>query len=237
MTGEMAVLLSPNQVFIYKRVFFNEKTIKRHLSKKDWHTIKNVVEKVNLDSLAYFEAPSGERGIDGAAYASFEICFEDSLYSSQYYDGGNPHKKLKDLDSIVYEIYNSYDRISWEKLNKLSKKQEKKREEENNKDMIYTIVEVQPKFNGGEQALLNFLENRPKKALKNGKGEGKVFIQFTVKKNGTVSDAKIICGVNKKIDKAAIEIIESMPKWESDKQRGKPVNVRMVLPIVFKLEN
>jgi protein TonB len=65
--------------------------------------------------------------------------------------------------------------------------------------------------------------------------EGKVFVQFVINKDGSISDVVAIKGIGAGCDEEAVRIIQSSPQWTPGKQRGKPVKQRMVLPITFKL--
>lgn len=65
--------------------------------------------------------------------------------------------------------------------------------------------------------------------------EGKVFVQFVINKDGTLTDIRVIKGIGAGCDEEAVKVIESAPRWKPGKQRGVPVRQRMVLPITFKL--
>ena len=65
--------------------------------------------------------------------------------------------------------------------------------------------------------------------------EGKVFVQFVVEKDGSVSNIRVVRGVDASLDKEAVRVISEMPKWKPGKQRGKAVRVSYTLPIAFKL--
>lgn len=67
--------------------------------------------------------------------------------------------------------------------------------------------------------------------------QGKVYIQFVVEKDGSVSNVKVMRSVDASLDKEAIRVIQSMPKWTPGKQRGKPVRVSYNMPIYFQLSN
>jgi protein TonB len=102
---------------------------------------------------------------------------------------------------------------------------------------IFTVVEESAEPNGGMEAFRKYLEKNlkyPKQARKMGV-EGKVFVQFVVDKDGSISDVKAIKGIGAGCDEEAIRIIQESPKWKPGKQRGRPVKVRVVVPIVFKL--
>ncbi len=95
-----------------------------------------------------------------------------------------------------------------------------------------------PQFPGGEQALFKFLNENikyPVIAQENGI-QGRVICQFVVNTDGSIVDIQVVRGVDPSLDKEAVRVIQSMPKWIPGKQRGKPVRVRFTLPINFKLQ-
>ena len=109
--------------------------------------------------------------------------------------------------------------------------------EEEETDEIFTIVEQQPAFKGGVAAFYAYVGKKmkyPSQARRMGI-EGKVFVQFVVGKDGSISEVKIMRGIGAGCDQEAIRVIKTSPAWSPGKQRGKPVKVRMVLPITFKL--
>ena len=65
--------------------------------------------------------------------------------------------------------------------------------------------------------------------------QGKVFIQFVIERDGSITDVKVARGVDASLDKEAVRVVQSMPKWKPGKQRGKPVRVAYTLPINFLL--
>jgi protein TonB len=75
----------------------------------------------------------------------------------------------------------------------------------------------------------------PKEAIDAGI-EGKVFVEFYIEKDGTVSDAKVLRGIGYGCDEEALRVVGLMPKWFPGKQRGQAVRVRYTLPINFKLQ-
>lgn len=102
---------------------------------------------------------------------------------------------------------------------------------------IFTIVEDQPTFPGGSESLSQYLSNNlqyPETAYNN-KVEGTVYVTFVVEKDGTVSNVKIRRGIHPDCDAEVIRVISEMPKWNSGKQRGKPVRVQFNLPVKFRL--
>jgi len=111
--------------------------------------------------------------------------------------------------------------------------------EEEEVDEIFTIVEDKPSYPGGDAAMYKYLGkniNYPSQARRMGI-EGRVFVQFVVNKDGSISDVKSIKGIGAGCDEEAARVIASMKNWKPGKQRGRPVKVRMVLPVFFKLNN
>ncbi len=105
-------------------------------------------------------------------------------------------------------------------------------------DGVYVVVEEMPEFPGGEQALRELIAKTvkyPADAIKEGI-QGKVFVTFVVKSDGTVGDAKIARSVNASLDNEAIRVINLLPKWKPGKQKGKEVNVSYTIPVMFALD-
>ena len=112
-------------------------------------------------------------------------------------------------------------------------------EEEDPEDVIFVVVESMPEFPGGPQAMYKFLGENikyPVIAQENGI-QGRVVCQFTVNKDGSLVDIEVVrSGGDASLDKEAVRVIKSMPKWTAGKQRGKPVRVKYTLPVNFKLQ-
>ncbi len=111
-------------------------------------------------------------------------------------------------------------------------------EEEEEDTQVFFIVEDMPEFPGGELALRKYIGNAikyPVIAQENGI-QGKVYVTFVVGKDGSVSNASIARGVDPSLDKEALRVVNSLPKWKPGKQRGKPVNVSYTVPINFVLQ-
>lgn len=107
-----------------------------------------------------------------------------------------------------------------------------------NTDEVFKVVEVDPEFPGGEEALYKYLAENIKYPVmaKSNKVEGRVYITFVIEKDGTVSDAKVLRSVNEELDAEALRVINAMPKWKPGTQRGVPVRVQYNIPISFKLQ-
>lgn len=110
-------------------------------------------------------------------------------------------------------------------------------DEETGDDDIFQIVEDVPTFPLGDVSKWIAKNVKyPQIAAENGV-QGKVFMNFVIEKDGSITDVKVLRGVDAALDKEAIRVIKSMPKWKPGKQRGKPVRVSFNLPIVFQLTN
>lgn len=103
---------------------------------------------------------------------------------------------------------------------------------------VFFIVEEMPEFPGGDAALRAFIAQSvkyPVIAQENGI-QGKVYVNFVVGKDGSISQAKIARGVDPSLDKEALRVVNSLPKWKPGKQGGKPVRVSYTVPINFVLQ-
>ncbi|MBK7741119.1 MAG: TonB family protein [Saprospiraceae bacterium] len=109
--------------------------------------------------------------------------------------------------------------------------------EDDNK--IFTVVEQQPEFPGGIGAMYKWIgENLkyPSEARNNGL-QGKVILQFTVEKDGSIANVKVVRdGVGGGAGDEAVRVVKKMPAWKTGKQNGKSVRVQYTLPVTFKLE-
>lgn len=111
-------------------------------------------------------------------------------------------------------------------------------EKEENEEPIFFIVEEMPEFPGGELALRKFIAESlvyPVIAQENGI-QGKVYVNFVVGKDGRVSNAVVIRSVDPALDKEALRVINSLPRWKPGLQRGEPVRVSFSVPISFVLK-
>ena len=103
----------------------------------------------------------------------------------------------------------------------------------------YEVVEVMPKFKGGESAMMEFLMMNmkyPQAAVK-AKQQGRAIVGFVVRKDGTVSDVHITKSAGYVVlDEEAMRVVKAMPAWEPGKQKGKPVDVKYNVPITFRLK-
>ena len=105
-------------------------------------------------------------------------------------------------------------------------------------EQVFTAVEQMPEFPGGQQALMKFLSSNiryPQMALANDI-QGRVVVKFVVEKDGSVSDVQVVRGVDKDLDKEAVRVVKSMPKWQPGKNNGQAVRCYFNLPVTFKIQ-
>lgn len=102
---------------------------------------------------------------------------------------------------------------------------------------VMQVVEQMPEFPGGNPALMKYLSQNMKypAEAQAARKEGRIIISFVVKKDGSLDDIKVVRGVDPALDQEAIRVIAAMPKWTPGMQKGKPVNVKYTVPLMFKL--
>lgn len=103
---------------------------------------------------------------------------------------------------------------------------------------IFEVVEHMPEFTGGGMpALMEYLSKNikyPEAAMKKGI-QGRGIVQFVVEKDGSITNVKILRGVDPELDKEAVRVVSAMPKWKPGTQRGEAVRVRFTVPVMFRL--
>lgn len=111
-------------------------------------------------------------------------------------------------------------------------------EEDVVEEQIFTVVENDPEFPGGMEALYKYLGQNikyPQLARDNGI-TGKVYVTFVVEKDGSIANPKVLRDIGGGCGQEAIRVVKSMPKWTPGKQRGKAVRVQFNLPVNFSLK-
>ena len=112
---------------------------------------------------------------------------------------------------------------------------EKPKEEETK---VFDVVEQMPSFPGGDAELMKFLHDHmkyPVIAEENGI-QGRVVCTFVVERDGSITDVKVLKSVDPSLDKEAIRVLKSMPKWIPGKQNGSAVRVKYTVPVTFRLQ-
>ena len=143
-------------------------------------------------------------------------------------DGQNSNKKEHQVD------------IKEERVIKEEVVLEKSVKQENTIDTqepVYRSAEQMPLFPGGESALMNYVSshiNYPPMAAENNL-QGKVIVQFIVEKDGSISEIKVVRSVDKDLDKEAVRVAGTLPKFTPGRQNGQAVRVWYTMPVTFKL--
>ena len=104
-------------------------------------------------------------------------------------------------------------------------------------DVVTDVAEVMPEFPGGAAAMFKYLSQKlryPTVSREN-KVQGRVIVQFVVGRDGAVRDVAVKLGVDPWLDKEAVRVVSSMPRWKPGTQKGRPVSVRCTLPVSFRL--
>jgi len=104
-------------------------------------------------------------------------------------------------------------------------------------DNIYSLVDQQPTYPGGMSAFFKYIQSNLQypSAAKAAGIEGRVFVEYVIEKDGSVTGAKVLKGLNSECDKEALRLISNSEKWMAGKIDGKKVRVKMALPLNFKL--
>ena len=148
-----------------------------------------------------------------------------------YYDNGNKKEILLYKKGTLVKTIQKYDYNGNEIKNKRQK----------HDDIVYMIVENPAEFPGGGAALMKFLAENTKypQEAKDSEIQDRVYISFTVEKDGSINDVKGYEHPEKEVHqsllKEAIRVVESMPRWKPGSQRGKAVRVKYTVPVNFKI--
>lgn len=161
--------------------------------------------------------------IDGTTY-SF-----DELYAMQR---GETVDTIVMPDIILEDSHSTlYGAIIVEPYNPAIRKRANKDD-----DTVYRSVEQMPRFPGGEAALMKYLQDHVKYPPNAAWIEGHVIVQFVVEKDGSIGEVKVVRSLEENLDKEAIRVIKSLPKFTPGRQDGKAVSVWYTLPVPFKLK-
>ena len=103
---------------------------------------------------------------------------------------------------------------------------------------IFTVVEQMPMYPGGDAALMGYLRDNihyPTVAAENGV-QGRVVVGFVVERDGSITDVNILRSVDPSLDREAMRVVKSMPRWTPGKQNGSAVRVKYQVPVTFRLQ-
>ncbi|WKN44325.1 M56 family metallopeptidase [Tunicatimonas pelagia] len=187
--------------------------------------IQEVEGKLNVLTKKYFENPGhmmdaikekGEKttNSESVSYKDLQLMVFDEVASSSDYQSFE--NLLSQLDVLQRKLINLPDAAG-----------------------VFTVVENQPEPVGGLGEFYQHIMNNmkyPKEAREKGI-EGKVFVQFVVNEYGELTDFQALKGIGAGCDEEAVRVLEEAPAWNPGTTDGKPVPVRMVLPITFKFDD
>ncbi len=199
----------------------NAQTPVKTYNSSDVFVYKNkVVSKEDLDITLL-----GQPVIEVVSYSKFSSEFE-----------GLKNQIAGDKVVLVFDLSNSLEADRYSKF-KGTEKSVPITTRENPKETTFRIVENMPKFPGGEKELSKFIgENTqyPKSAAESGV-QGKVYVEFVVDQEGNVVEAEVVRGVDPRLDKEALRVINLLPKFKPGTQKGEPVRVAFTLTVNFSL--
>lgn len=102
------------------------------------------------------------------------------------------------------------------------------------KDTIIFVTEPMPNYRGGYSEMHSFIKKNLKYQKDSRDVEGKVFIEFVVNEDGSLSDFKILKGLIESLNNRALEAVKKMPNWIPAKRDDKPFRTKMIIPITFE---
>ena len=103
---------------------------------------------------------------------------------------------------------------------------------------IFKVVEVMPEFPGGAAKMMEYIQKNMKYPMmaRESDIQGRVFVNFVVEPDGSISNVAVIRGIGGGCDEEAVRVVKSMPNWKPGKQRGSAVRCAFTVPIIFKLQ-
>ena len=250
--GELELKLSPSDCNIYinhekkdfQSVFKLAPGIyKLQISKEGFYTKEEIIDielGKRISKTISLESKVGNLKFSVTPpYAAVELTKDDSLI-----DNWKGLKVIKNLQIGNYKINCNYDGYSPidenltinENKTTITEIVLKKNELDSNIQEGY--VEEMPTFPGGEDAFYYYVGKQiqyPEIAKRNGV-EGRVYIQFVVRTDGKITDVTVAKGIGAGCDEEAVRVVRSMPKWKPGTQNGHPVNIRISIPIDYKLQ-
>ena len=180
------------------------------------------------------------KSIQGRVIVNFIVEKDGSISSSQILRGMHPI-----LDQVIIDLINGMPKWIPGELNNeiirvkvtlpfLFNSQIEKSNNIINSDEIYTEVDKQPEFPGGDEARKKYLNENIRFPEQEGCGmPGRTIVRFIVEKDGSLTNLQVIRGLDPSLDKEAIRVVKNMPKWIPGEQNGEKVRVKFVLPIGF----
>ncbi len=201
-----------------------EITGKIEISVKEYYKLSDII-LANLTTTSGSKILETGGMLNVTAKSSNEKC---AIKSGCSVEIGFPNTSRKYGMALFYGERNA-DKIDW----KLADTSKSKNPE------TFFIVEAMPEFPGGQPALRKFIYDNlryPINAMENGI-QGQVLVNFIVDEEGNIYDATVTRSINRSLDKEALRVVNSFPRWTPGIQKGKPVRVSYTIPFVFELSD
>ncbi len=230
------------------RILFFQQNIKYPSAARNKNIQGKVLYRVIIDKYGKVTEPSIEQGIGGG-------CDEEVMRVVKMMPDWEPGKvngepvKVEMIIPVTFKLSDNkmdmnndkefvFHNVLDQKTGNIPEVQNdpSKRAVDENEE-VFTVVENSPKFPGGDEARIAYLQKTityPEKAKKD-KIAGTVYISFIVEKNGAISHVKVLRGIGGGCDEVAVSAIQNMPAWTPGTQRDKPVRVQYNMPVKFTL--
>lgn len=240
----LKTLLFVPLVAVLLMTFANSKIVSQVSAGENEHIISGkVTEKTNGKSLCeiHVNIESTTIGTTTDADGSYSLRVPDDKASSLVFSGAGlrtEHRAIGSNKVIDVQMENNVISMAFEKEGTENTSKESRSNTQNAVTDVDVETEINPTYPGGMDALKKYLIatiQYPEKAKEKGI-EGKVYVQFTVTKEGKVTDPVIKRGVNEILDQEAIRVVNSFGNWKPGIQEGKAVDAQITLPIEFKLQ-
>ena len=103
---------------------------------------------------------------------------------------------------------------------------------------IFKVCDEMPQFPGGVNGLMVWLSNNVKYPVvaRMNDVQGRVIVSFVIERDGSITDVRVVHGVDPSLDKEAVRVVSSMPKWTPGKIKGQSVRVQYNVPVAFRLQ-
>ena len=198
-------------------------------------------EKDNLQKMVANNTKQVARSVNNQEYQDEKEYYEDE---EEYSDEGYHKDEEEYFDERYHEDEEEYfdeeyhedeEEYSDEEYSDEEYSDEKYEEEDRNE--VFNSVENMPEFPGGDLGLMKYLQKNVKypAIAKEYNITGKVYVSFIVDRSGSVTNVKIVRGVDKNLDAEAMRVVKSLPRYTPGRQRGKAVRVMFTIPINFTL--
>lgn len=197
-------------------------------------TFYNLMKGTTFPFSLSLETDSNPMGVSGEDYSEYQNDVE-MLKNEEIFESSESSEKDGKLE--YYSESTEEDKPETYKEDINNSNSIKKRNDAEWQNRIWDKVDVPPSFPGGQSALLYWLASHvkyPPDAEENGI-QGRVIVGFVIERDGSVSQVQVLRGVAPSLNKEAVRVVESMPKWTPGKQDGQNVRVKFNVPVNFRL--